>query len=581
MRQTVIALLGVMLALQPVMVWAQTDALGTGSYPERHHPRHDANGMVASESAVASRIGARILADGGNAVDAAVAVGFALAVSWPRAGNIGGGGFMLVYLADAGQTVAIDYREKAPPGATRDMFLDENGNADAEKSSYSHLAAGVPGTVAGFWLAQQKYGRLPWKRVVMPAVELARNGIIVNFDLAQDLAASRERLTANAASHKYYFKDDGQSYKPGERLIQADLADSLELIANEGPDAFYKGAIAEKIAVEMQANGGLIDMQALASYHAVIREPVKGSYRGVEVVSMPPPSSGGIHLIQMLNILEQFPVAKLGPASADNVHLLTESARLAYADRSKHLGDADFYDVPVEWLVSKSHATELAAGINLAKARVSSDIAPSVVPLAESLDTTHISVMDAEGNAVSNTYTMNFSYGSGISVPGAGFLLNNEMDDFVSKPGVPNAYGLLGDDANSISANKRPLSSMTPTIVFREGKPFLVTGSPGGSHIITTVLQMLVNVVDHGMNIADAASAPRMHHQWYPDELLLESGFSPDTVRELQRRGHNVKITPALGILQSVGFREGTYQGWSDIRGPSNGSVGPGSLLVQ
>lgn len=578
MRKIASVVLSLLLVLQPVLVSAQSNAAAIIRYNARHHPELDANGMVASQNALASRIGAQILADGGNAVDAAVAVGFALAVTLPRAGNIGGGGFMLVYMADTKRTVAIDYREKAPPGATRDMFLDEKGNADPQKSRFSHLAAGVPGTVAGFWLAHQKYGQLPWETVVMPAVELARSGIVVSFDLAQNLAARQERLTANAATAQYYYKKGGQTYEPGERLIQSDLADSLELIAREGRDAFYKGAIAKKIAAEMKAHGGLVDMRALAAYNATVRKPVSGTYRGLDIVSMPPSSSGGIHVIQMLNILEQFPVADFGPGSADNVHLLTEVARLAYADRSEHLGDMDFYDVPSDWLTSKAYARKLAATINLKTARSSADVAPGVAPYPESVDTTHFSVMDGQGNVVSNTYTMNFSYGSGISVAGAGFLLNNEMDDFVSKPGVPNAFGLLGDEANSIAGNKRPLSSMTPTIVFKDGAPLLATGSPGGSRIITTVLQMLVNVIDHGMNIADAASVPRMHHQWYPDILLLESGYSPDTIRELERRGHKIRMTRSLGSLQSVSLRDGTYRGWSDSRRPGAGSTGPGSL---
>lgn len=574
MKRIAQALLLSVVALQPAFVSAQDAAAAVLQYHPRHHPQLDRHGMVASQEAVASRIGAGVLADGGNAVDAAVAVGFAMAVTLPYAGNIGGGGFMLVYLAEEDRTIAIDYREKAPITATRDMFLDENGNADPQKSRFSHLAAGVPGTVAGFWLAHQKFGRLPWKDLVMPAVNLARDGIVVSFDFAENIADSEQMLTADAASLAYFFREDGQPYVPGECFVQTDLADSLEQIAIQGADAFYKGDIAGKISAEMKLHGGLVDLQSLAEYAPVIREPVAGRYRGFDIVSMPPPSSGGIHIIQMLNILEQFPVAELGPGSADNIHLMAEVAKLAFADRSKHLGDTDFISVPTDWLISKSYAHKLALVIDMASARPSTDIAPGVVAVPESNDTTHFSIMDADGNVVANTYTLNFSYGSGISVAGAGFLLNNEMDDFVSKPGVPNAYGLLGDDANAIAADKRPLSSMTPTIVFKDGKPFLATGSMGGGRIISSVLQMLVNVIDHRMNIADAASVPRMHHQWYPDVLELESGFSPDTIRELERRGHDVRVTGSMGSLQSVSHRDVSYRGWADPRQPSAASVG-------
>jgi gamma-glutamyltranspeptidase/glutathione hydrolase len=326
----------------------------------------------------------------------------------------------------------------------------------------------------------------------------------------------------------------------------------------------------------MLRGGGYVDKPSLAAYKPVIREVLRGSYRGFELATMPPPSSGGVHVIQMLNILENFPVSELGAGSADNVHLLAEVARLAYADRSKHLGDPDFYPVPVDWLTSKAYGKQLAATIDMSAARKSEDVAPGVAPVEESPDTTHYSVMDADGNVVSNTYTLNFSFGSGIAVEGAGFLLNNEMDDFVSKPGVPNAFGLLGDEANAVTALKRPLSSMTPTIVFADGEPWFATGSPGGSRIITSVLQMIVNVLDHGMNLAEAASAPRMHHQWYPDRLQLEAGFSPDTIRILEERGHNIAGTSySMGSLQTVGFKDGVFRGASDPRRPNAGSRTP------
>ena len=572
-------LFAVLLILQASCAFTQVAEEPVIRYGSMRHPTYSTTGMVTAQNSIAAEVGAQVLADGGNAVDAAVAVGFSLAVTLPRAGNIGGGGFMLVHDAASGDTTAIDYREMAPPAATRDMFLDENGDADPQLSRYSHKASGVPGTVAGLHHAHQKFGRLPWKRLVQPAVELARDGIVVTRDLATLLKARRERMCRDAATCKYFYKDGGEPYAYGERLVQSDLADSLQLIADEGPDAFYRGAIAKKIVAEMEAGGGLIDMEALAAYQPAEREPLRGEYRGYEIVTMPPPSSGGVHVIQMLNVLKHFPVASLGAGSADGVHLLAEAMRLAYADRSKHLGDPDYYPVPVDWLTSKAYGAELAKSIDMAWARPSSDVAPGVAPAYESPDTTHFSIIDVDGNVVSNTYTLNLSYGSAISVSGAGFLLNNEMDDFVSKPGTPNAFGLLGGKANSVEAGKRPLSSMTPTIVFADGEPWFATGSPGGSFIITAVLQMIVNVIDHGMNIADASSQPRMHHQWYPDLLRLESGFSPDTIRLLQERGHIVN-TPqrSMGSVQTAAYKDGLFRGASDPRRPNSGSAAPATI---
>ena len=572
-------LLALLVFLQAPSAIAQDAQDPVIRYGSLRHPVYSTTGMVTAQNSIAAEVGAQVLAEGGNAVDAAVAVGFSLAVTLPRAGNLGGGGFMLVHDAASADTTAIDYREMAPPAATRDMFLDENGDADPQLSRYSHIASGVPGTVAGLYHAHQKFGRLPWKRLVQPAVNLARNGIVVTRDLSNLLAGRQERMCRDEATCGYFYKDDGEPYKFGERLVQSDLADSLQLIADEGPDAFYKGAIAEKIVAEMRSGGGLIDMQALAAYKPVEREALRGKYRGYEIVTMPPPSSGGVHIIQMLNVLEHFPIAMLGAGSADSVHVLAEVMRLAYADRSKHLGDPDYYPVPVDWLTSKEYGAELAESIDMKWARPSTDVAPGVEPAFESPDTTHFSVIDVDGNVVSNTYTLNLSYGSAISVSGAGFLLNNEMDDFVSKPGVPNAFGLLGDKANAVEAGKRPLSSMTPTIVFADGDPWFATGSPGGSFIITAVLQMIVNVVDHGMNIADASAQPRMHHQWYPDLLRLESGYSPDTIRLLRERGHVVR-TPqrSMGSVQTAAFKDGLYRGASDPRRPNSGSAAPATI---
>ena len=566
--------------LPAASTFAQAVDVPVVRYDGRFHPILSASGMVAAQNSLAAEVGAQVLADGGTAVDAAVAVGFSLAVTLPRAGNLGGGGFMLIHDAETDQTIAIDYREMAPPAATRDMFLDDDGNADPAKSRFSHLAAGIPGTVAGLHLAHQKYGRLPWKRLLQPAIDLARGGMLVSYDLAGLLKARQSRMCRNEATCGYFYKAGGEPYEPGERLIQADLADSLQAIADDGPDAFYRGAIAAKIAADMRAGGGLIDAAALTTYKPVIREPLRGTYHGYEIVTMPPTSSGGVHILQMLNVLEHFPLTAMGAGSADSVHLLAEVMRLAYADRSKHLGDPDFYPVPVDWLTSKKYAEQLADTIDMKKARPSSEVAAGVAPLPESEDTTHFSIMDRDGNVVANTYTLNLSFGSAIAVKGAGFLLNNEMDDFVSKPGVPNAFGLLGGTANAVESGKRPLSSMTPTIVFSDGKPWFATGSPGGSRIITTVLQMLVNVIDHGMNVAGAAAAPRMHHQWYPDQLQLETGFSPDTIEILQGRGHNVSANlRSMGSLQTVELKDGVFRGASDPRRPNSGSFGPRNIV--
>ncbi len=540
-----------------------------------HHPVVGKNGMVVSQSLIASEVGAEILARGGNAVDAAVAVGFALAVALPRAGNLGGGGFMLIYLAAEDRVVAIDYREMAPAAAHRDMYLDENGDVDLSMVRFSHRASGVPGTVAGLYHAHQKYGTMKWRDVVKPAVKLARNGFVLGFDVSESLRKYATRMTRNPATLKAFYKPGGVPYEAGERFRQKDLAWSLNLIGRHGPEAFYRGAIADKIVADMQSNGGLITKEDLANYKAVERDPVRGTYRGYEIVSMPPPSSGGVHIVQMLNVLEYFPVAEMGAGSADSMHLLAETMRLAYADRSEHLGDPDFYNVPVGWLTSKEYARQLAAGIDMDRARDSSDVKPGIPARPESPDTTHFSVMDRSGNMVANTYTLNFTYGSGNTVAGAGFLLNNEMDDFAAKPGVPNAFGLLGGDANAVQPAKRPLSSMTPTLVFKDGKPFLATGSPGGSRIITAVLQLLVNVIDHGMNIADATHMPRIHHQWLPDFLQYERLINPDSLKILAARGHKLRRRDSVGAVETLMYSNGLFYGCADPRRPDSGAVAP------
>lgn len=542
-------------------------------YSNAHHPVVAENGMVVTRQYLASRVGRDILQQGGNAVDATVATGFALAVVLPVAGNIGGGGFMLVHIAETGETVAIDYRESAPAKADKDMYLDEQGNVDKQKARFSYQSVGVPGTVAGFEMVHKKYGKLSWDKLLEPAIKLAEQGFYVNWDLATKLDNRRTHLTQSSATAKVFYKEDGSSYKLGETLKQPDLAWSLKQIQKHGAKAFYQGEIAKKLVAAMQQHDGLISAEDLVNYQPKQRTVVKGNYRGYEVVTMPLPSSGGIHIIQMLNILEHFPIAKLGANTAQAIHLMAESMKYAYADRSKHLGDSDFYQAPVEWLLSKEYAAKIAAKISLDAVTASSDIAPGVAPAPESPETTQISVVDQWGNAVSNTYTLNFSFGSGLVAEGTGILLNNEMDDFSAKQGVPNAYGLIGGEANAIEANKRPLSSMTPTMVFKDGQLRLLTGSPGGSRIITAVLQILVNVIDHNMNIAAATHTPRFHHQWLPDVLFVEPEVSQDTVNVLDAMGYKTKRTGTIGATQSIQIEDYIY-GSADPRRPNAEAAG-------
>ncbi len=567
-------LAGLVLCLAPVCALAQAEQ--DASYSERDliHPVHGQHGMVATEEATATRIGLEVLQQGGNAVDAAVTVGFALAVTLPRAGNLGGGGFMLVHDAASGDTVAIDYREKAGGNAFRDMFLNENGEADPEKSRYSGLAVGVPGTVAGLALALERYGTISLAQALAPAIRLAEQGIVVSEDLAASLDGVGDRLGKWPSSTKVFCKAGGAPYQPGETLVQRDLAASLRLIAEQGPEALYRGPIGQKVVAAVARAGGHLTIADLRSYEAVVREPVRGDYRGYEIVSMPPPSSGGVHIVQILNTLEGFPIGSLGHNGAETIHLMAEAMKFAYADRSAYLGDPDFVAVPVAALTSKAYAAHLRGLIDRNRARPAVEIKPGDLTPFESPDTTHFSIVDAAGNAVANTYTLNFSYGTGLVADGTGILLNNELDDFSAKPGVPNAYGLIGGDANAVGPNKRPLSSMSPTIVLRQGRPFLVTGSPGGSRIITTVLQIIMNVIDHGMNIAEATYAPRIHHQWLPDELRIEEGLSPDTIRLLEQMGHKVTVQDAMGSTQSIMVTAAGLFGSSDPRTPGALTLG-------
>lgn len=539
------------------------------------HPTVSKNGMVSTEERFATEAGLRILKEGGNAVDAAVTIAFTLAVTLPRAGNIGGGGFMLIHLAKSNRTIAIDYREKSPKGATRDIFLDKSGTVDAEKSTHSYLAVGVPGTVAGLTMALKKYGTISLERALQPAIQLAEDGFPINQDLQSSLIESQEWMKSSPDSMAIFFKKGHVPYDVGEILLQKDLAWSLKQIAKYGAYAFYKGEIADRIVAAMKANGGLISKQDLAAYKAVIRKPIHGTYRGYDIYSMPPPSSGGVILVEILNLLEPFPISTLGHNTAQTIHLMAESMKLAYADRSKYLGDPDFIKVPTLSLISKRYADELRRKINSNKATPSLEIFPGdPVKFEKSRDTTHFSIMDKYGNAVSNTYTLNLRYGTGFTVPATGILLNDEMDDFSAKPGAPNTYGLVGGDYNAIAPEKRMLSSMAPTIVMKDGKPFLVTGSPGGSHIITTILQVIMNVIDHGMNIAAATNAVRIHHQWLPNELRIEKGLNGDTIRLLIEKGHKVVVQDAMGSAESIMRVGNFFYGASDPRTPSALTLG-------
>ncbi len=500
------------------------------------------HGMVVAQEKIAAQIGRDILARGGNAVDAAVATGFAMAVTYPRAGNIGGGGFMMVHLAN-GTDVAIDYRESAPAAATRDMFLGDDGKPDTRKSRDQALGIGVPGTVAGLALALDKYGSGKFKLadLIAPAIPLARDGFVIEDDTADTLPDWHRRLAKWPSSSKIFSRADGTSLQPGDRLIQSDLATTLEAVAAHGVSGFYEGPVAGKLAAAIQAAGGIITRDDLKAYQPIVRTPVRGTYRGFDIVSMPLPSSGGTVLIETLNILEGYKLREMGAGSADALHVSIEAMKRAYADRARYLGDPAFVNAPTVQLIGKDYAARQRATIDMSRAMPSSEATGP----REGSNTTHYSVVDSAGNAVSNTYTLNFSYGVGLVADGTGVLLNNELDDFTAAPGASNAYGLVGFEANLPGPGKRPLSSMTPTIVLKDGKPVLVTGSPGGSRIISAVLQVLVNAIDFDMNIAAAVSAPRLHHQWLPDEVRVERGFSDTVLAALRERGH--KIIAPLG----------------------------------
>ncbi|OZG75525.1 gamma-glutamyltransferase [Hahella sp. CCB-MM4] len=542
---------------------------------DRSVPAEARQGMVVTSHFLATEEALNVLKNGGNAVDAAVTAAFALAVTQPRSGNIGGGGFMLISSEKSKDVTAIDYREKAPAAATRDMYLNAEGEADPELSRFSHLSSGVPGTVAGLALALEKYGTISLEEALAPAIRLASEGFVVTPRFSNGIKDREERLRKFDSSRKVFFKADGSFYEPGDVFVQKDLAATLTRIAKQGVKGFYEGKTAELLVAEMQRGGGLITMEDLKSYQPVVRKPVHGTYRGYDIYSMSPPSSGGAHIVQILNILEGYPISEYGHNSAKTIHLMAEAMKRAYADRSKYLGDTDFVDVPLAGLTSKSYAEELRKQIKIDHMTPSKTIKPGNPVPYESNETTHFSVVDKFGNAVSNTYTINFSYGSHIVVDGAGFLLNNEMDDFSAKPGVPNAYGLIGGEANKIEPGKRMLSSMSPTIVKKDGKNFLVTGSPGGSRIITTTLQVIMNVIDHHLNVQAAVNAPRIHHQWLPDEIRIEEGISPDTIELLEGLGHTVTQKSAMGAIQSIMVGDdGIFYGGADPRRSTSSAMG-------
>ncbi len=529
----------------------------------RPQPVHASHAIVVTAERHASEVGVAVLREGGNAVDAAVAVGFALAVTEPNAGNLGGGGFMLVRLAD-GCSTFIDFRERAPAAASRDMYLDDHGNPTRD-SLVGYRAAGVPGTVRGMALALQKYGTKTWKAMVSPAHRLARDGFPVSWDLARSLRGS-QRLASFPESMRV-FRSGTRPFEFGEILRQPDLAATLDRIATNGPDEFYTGQTARMIAADMLAHGGTIAFSDLAEYTPVERKPIDGTYRGFQVLSAPPPSSGGAGIVQILNILEDYDLKSMGAGSSASIHVVAEAMRRFFADRARFFGDTDFVEIPLRGMLSKEYAAKRRASIRTDRATPSAAVGDSNPGGYESDETTHYAVVDSEGNAVAVTYTLNGGYGSGVTAKGTGVLLNNEMDDFTAKPGSPNAYGLLQSENNSIEPGKRPLSAMSPTIVVEDGSTKLIVGAQGGPTIITSVTQVILDVLDYGMNVQQAVDFPRFHHQWMPDLLYLEpSGISTDTRRELENLGHQVNLGRALGHVGAIAIGSDGLTGAADSR---------------
>ncbi len=518
--------------------------------------------MVVTREPHATEVGVAVLRAGGNAVDAAVAVGFALAVTHPAAGNLGGGGFMLIRFAD-GRAAFIDFRERAPAAASRDMYLGPDGKPTRE-SIEGWRAVAVPGTVRGLEYAARKYGTRPWADLLAPAIRLARDGFPVSWGLAESLR--RSQLLARFPESRRIFQRDGRYFEPGERLVQPELARTLERIARAGADEFYQGETAHRLAAAMRENGGLITLEDMKAYRPVERAPLRGRYRGCEILTAPPPSSGGIGILQMLGILEGSGFEKHGAGSAASIHWMAEAMRRYFADRSEYLGDPDFVRIPVRGLLDPRYLAQRRGSIDPERATPSERLGPGRPPGYESAETTHYSIVDAQGSAVAVTYTLNGSYGSGVTAPGLGFLLNNEMDDFAARPGYPNYYGLVQGEANAIAPGKRPLSSMTPTILLRDGRLYMVLGSPGGPRIITTVLQVIVNVLDFHMNIREATDWPRFHHQWLPDKLYMEPGISPDTRALLAARGFQIEPARSIGEVAAVLVEGGWLHGAADSR---------------
>ena len=546
----------------------------------RKTPVFGENGMVVSTSRHASQVGIDILKDGGNAVDAAVGVGFALAVTSSSNGNIGGGGFMVARFSD-GQTFTLDYREMAPIKAERNMYLDESGNIIKGKSRSTHFASGVPGSVDGLLKAWEDHGsgNISIERLLSPSIKLAKKGFDLSNYEADRFNKNKDRLSKHPETKRIFARDD-REWKSGDIFYQSDLAETLERIMENGRDGFYKGKTADLIVEEMKNVGGWITHKDLENYTSKYRDPIKGSFQNYDIISMGPPSSGGILLIHMLNMFDEImnnpenSSIDLSYNSLDYIHILTEIERRAYADRAEHLADADFWDVPEEMLLSKFYAKERVSSININEATLSTDISYGNSYINQSEETTHYSIVDKQGNAVSVTTTINSGYGNGITITGAGFLMNNEMDDFSSKPGEPNMFGLLGNEANAIEPKKRPLSSMTPTIVLKDDKPFLILGTPGGSTIITTVLQNFLNVVIHGMDIQQAVSSPRVHSQWMPDMVFHEKGgLSKSLIRKLSERGHDVKLRGNIGEANGIMINDQGFWGGPDSRG-ENTAIG-------
>jgi gamma-glutamyltranspeptidase / glutathione hydrolase len=535
-------------------------------------PLRAKHGMVVTMEAQAADVGVAVLQNGGNAVDAAVAVGFAMAVTHPFAGNLGGGGYMLIRMAD-GRATFIDFRERAPEKASRNMYLDAKG-AMTKDSTEGWRSSGVPGTVRGFEIAVNKYGRKKWAENMAPAVELASKGFPVSYSLAEGLKGSRS--LAKSPESTRIFQRNGSFYEVGEKLVQPELAQTLERISKNGANEFYEGETAKRFAAEMAKNGGVISLSDLKSYKAIERTPLTGTYKNYTIITSPPSSSGGIALLETFGILEGTGYEKGGAGSASAIHYQAEAMRRAYADRNEYVGDPDFVKVPIAGLLDPAYLSKLRASIDPERATPSDSVKPGKPVGSESMETTHYSVVDSEGNAVAVTYTLNGGYGNGITVPGLGFLLNNEMDDFASKPGTANMFGLVQGEVNAIAPGKRPLSSMTPTIVLKDGKLFMTAGAPGGSRITTAVAQVILNVVDFGMNVQDAVDAPRVHHQWQPDKLSLERGISPDTVALLKSRGYEVDYAPGVVLAQVAAIVSdgGWLQGGSDGRSAAGKAAG-------